>query len=596
MATLRACATLVLLAAGCGPETQASRPWTGASFAQDRIVEMGPLLVDEAQPVDPPAAALHGKLPGFRLESFGGTVLDIDLWGTHPVLFVQGPLQGPDGDDPGPAPLVAEAAAPYDAGAHLVGVRLTTPGVYRVVVADRTALASGGPLLKPLMLTARCTSGFACERPFLPSPPAELLNAHAALALVASYVTGDPLTFSRLWHTPTGQLHYAQAIATIAAEHKFTTFPQANVGSLSLSTFLNVSDLDYDAPVPEPVMGDLTDLLGACDVPRAHPIPVSGPFSAGQFPDRSLTRCQVAGSVRLAATLSSLALHEAATPLHSPAHVSYRGRTYENVPQLISALLDAGHRIELFEERTVVPAVSISYEGKEIFWPVWMNTGLVLEGGTSLRMPATRSRIVWRISGPEVNARIALGSKKGGAWFVPQLDRPAGWVGRRATEVATDPGRVVESFRVAAHYMTRDGNRLQIPRLPPAFGTSSDAAAALRRCLLPATDATLPFPLLRSRQADQLLAPSNLRDPIERQLQDMPHDYDDWKTEGWSTDSGTNRDGLRRLYNMMPFATDSPTLDLFSPLARRGACLLERNIGKPASPACRSIMTKADLR
>jgi hypothetical protein len=594
MATLPALAALLAVAAGCAPDIDGAQQWAGAPFGADRVVEMGPLQLGESQAVEPLAGALRGKLPGFRVESFGGTELDIDLWGAQATLFVQGPLPGPDGDDLGPAPIIAEAGAEYDAGAHLKGVRLATPGVYRVVVADRAALATGGPLERPLTLSARCTSGLACEHPFLRSPPASL-GKYPSVYGVAAYAAQDAVTLAMQWRTPTGQLGYAKAMAAYAAWTKTSESPVSEVHSLFLSTLLNLSDLDGTGPPAQPLGGDLTQLLGACDLLRPHPVPVSGPYAVGSFPDLGLTRCQVARSVRLAAVLNSLALYGRAEP-YPLSDVRYRGGIFSQVHELVSALLEAGHRIELIEERSLARATTVSVDGKEVFWPVWMNTGFVLGNGKELRMPLGRSRIVWRISGPDVNARIALGCRSGLAEFVPQLDRPPGWVGRRPAEVSTDPALVVESFRAATHYMTRDHEPPQTPRMSHSFGTSSDAAAALRRGVFDEVDDTLPFPLLRTRNADRHLPPNTLIDPIDRRLADMPHDYDASKKPGWSTDQKTNRDGLRRLYNMMPFATDSAMLDVFPPSVRRGMCVLEGNAGQPVSSACRSIMHESDLR
>jgi hypothetical protein len=567
---------------------------TGDPLEEDRVAEVGPLLLDETQPILPPTGVHQGKLPAFRVESFGGTVLDIDLFGAQAALFVQGPLPGPDGDDSGPVPLVAQAGAKYDAGAHLTGVRLSTRGVYRVIVADSAALDAGDPLGHPFTMASRCTSGLLCERPFVSSPPASLVDQESVELLVSgAHLAGNPVAVSKLLRTPRGQVTYAGVLMAVAAQPKHHALPAFDLHNDFLSALVNGSDLDDDGPLPEPMTGELTALLGGCDVARAHPVPVKGPFAGGSFPDLSLPRCQVAASVRLATVLNSLVIHTFRRALSSRSRVSYRGRTYTRAEELASALLDAGHRIELIEERSLVRTSTVSIDGKDILWPVWMNTGFVMDGGETLRMPAGRSRIVWRISGPDVNARIALGSKRGTAWFVPQLERPPGWVGRRIAEVSTDPVRVVDSFRAAAYYIRRDDYHEQEQPLS-SLGTSSDAAAALQRLVWDGSDERLPFPLLRTRRVDTYLPPST--GPNQERLGDMPYDYDDWLKAGWSTDPKANRDGPVRLYNMTPFATDSPMLDLFPPSVRFGLCQLEQNARQPLSPACRSILYAGALR
>jgi hypothetical protein len=594
MAMFRACAALVLVAAGCAPPMQGASVHAGTPLDPGRVAEAGPLLLGESQPIEPGrfTGALHGKLPAFRVESFGGTVLDIDLWGTGAVLFVQGPLPGPDGDDLGPAPVVAESGARYELGAHLTGVRLDAPGVYRVVVADRTALDSGGPLLHPFTLSATCTSGVACERAVLKS----WHEGFSPGGSVYPYITVEEQfgVSTRLWRQPRGRLLHAEIMAAMERPKTRGTFPLFPLGNPILSEYLNLSDLEVATPPPQHITGELFDLLGACDLPRPHPTPVTGAYTSGNFPDLSLTRCQVSNSVRLASILNSLAYTNYGVDGEG-SWVAYLGQRHATPPALVHALMDAGHRIELIDERSHVQTTTLLVDGKEVFWPIWVDTGLILEeGGTRLRMPVGRSRVVWRISGPDVNARVALAIRNGGLQFVPELDRPPGWVGRRVAALSTDPAAVVESFRAAAHYVPRDRDRRSNANL--SLGTSSDAAAAVRRWVWGDPDASLPFPLLRFRRADDELMDSMPTSPIERRMLDLPHDHDDWNVAGWPTDRWTNRDAARRLYNMSPFAVDSPMLDLFPPTARRGLCLLERSAGHIPSPGCRSITNVRDVR
>jgi hypothetical protein len=558
------------------------------------VAEVGPLLLGESQPVEPArfTAALRGKLPAFRVESFGGTVLDIDLWGAQAVLFVQGPLPGADGDDLGPAPLVARAGAQYDVAAHLTGLRLNAPGVYRVIVADRKALDSGGPLLHPFTLTATCTSGLACERPVLQT----WRGLFKAERSAPGYGEEDPYGLAdQAWRTPRGQLTHAASLSGVATLYRTDLFPVFKLRADTLVEFMNVSDIDGGALPKRRVTGELRDILGPCDVTRPHPVPVHGPYAAGNFPDLSLTRCQVAHSVRLTSLLNSLANLDLDSG-RGLAWVRYGGQKYDSVEQLMSALMDAGHRIELVDERSHAQTTTISVDGAELFWPMWISTGLRLKGHDGpLRMPVTRSRVVWRISGPDVNARIALGMDgQHNLMFVPELDRPPGWVGRRIAAVSTDPSAVIESFRAAAHHVR------QVPRVRtgagPVLGTSSDVSAAVRRWVWGDPDETLPFPLLQRRDLyipDSFVGPP---EPRDWSMLDLPHDRDDSKVARWSTDALTNRAAARRLCNMSPFEVDSPMLDLFPPSVRHGLCVLEQRPGSEPSPACRSIMTAGAVR
>jgi hypothetical protein len=620
------CCALAIVQAACAPMAEPPRSWRGDPFADDRIFAAGPLLLGESQTVLPPRGAGEGKLPAYRVESFGRTVIEVDAWGPGVVLIVQGPLPGVDGDGYGRPPIVAHSGATrLEPSAHLSQVRLASPGVYRVVVAEQRALAERGSLTGPITLTSRCTSGLGCERESLSlEQVASHMLADGTLhdrslgkALVAGFVpvtagvtlggSAVPVVsaiyyraLSSYQHHPTrapkGRFLHTLWLVHGGRRDRSGVYPLVRMQRQILPAYLNLLDADEDTdrPVP-PVQGELAALLGACDVPRSHPVVVRGRYSIGNQPDLSLTPCQVAGSHRFAGILNALALNDSDGAM--PSEVTYRRRVYRSPDQLVGALLDAGHQIELLEVRSNVQLTTLTVAGKDVFWPLWLQSGLSMGSDSGLRMPLARSQIVWRIAGPDLSARVAFIVRQGGARFAPLTERAPGWVGHRVTALSTSPADVTESFRVAALYLSRDRTDSKRPAAFPVakHGTSSDAAALLLRAVWGyESDAALPFPLLRSRQSD-LMPPLRAETMEQAAMADLlaalPHDGDDALVKGWRYDARANREGLRRMRNMVPIELDAPMMELFPPQFRVNLCRLE----DVPSPVCRSIMNAAPV-
>jgi hypothetical protein len=615
-AMVRLCARMASMLAlvACGSVAPSSPSLPGDALSPGRVVEVGALWLGETQTVRPPQGGGAGKLPAFRVESFGGVVLDIDAWGEGAVLVVQGPLPGIDGDGAGSDAVDVVARAGAGVGSpvvHLTDVRLTTPGVYRVVVADQRALAERGPIQHEFALSARCTAGLRCERDFMRP---EELNAAMTRDRVFEQLelsldparSKDPATrrIGRalgLLAGISGSVAAAQEVAIMAAlprgsrrgKFKFAaamarlpSYPLLPVRGGSLPSYMDLLEVRTEGPEPL-VEGNLVTLLGECDVRREHPVPTFGQYSIGNFPDLSLTPCEVSGSVRFAYILNSLATYAFAAGWR--AKISYRGRVYDNPAALVGALLDAGHHVELRETRSNVQLTTLSVGGKDMFWPLWIETGLKLDPGEVARVPMARSRVEWRISGPDVNARIGFGMHPGGTRFDALVDRPPAWVGYRVAAATTSAADVVESLRVAARYLDRDRSDRVRWGGDIVLGTGSDTAAVFLRSVWGyQDDAALPFPLLRGRRMDNLPynGGSGEQEVMAIVMAALPHDSDDSSRADWQRDANANRHALERLYNMMPFDLDSPLLDLFPSRLRREMCQLG---ARRSSTVCSSL-------
>jgi hypothetical protein len=577
---------LACVIAGCG--SASGPPPRAAERLDARVLELGPLLLGESQVVAPPTGAARGRLPAYRVESFGGTVLDIDVWGPDAVVVVQGPLPGDDGDGSGGVETLTRAGASrWDASAHVTGLRLPLPGVYRVIVTGRRALDEGQAMTDPLTLVSRCTAGLLCERPVLSDRDlGKLVRSQPELE---HYAVVGPPDWTNLGSV-SGRFHF---IMNLALMDQLPDQPQHIVSGAQLRVIAEwLNRLDVEPPAPVTAHGELLPLLGGCDAPRPRPAPVLGSYSVGNYPDLGLTRCQVAGSVRFANILNGIALLEDAAP-GERAEVSYRGRVYHTAAELVGGLLDAGHQIELDEVRSNVQVTTLTVGGKDVFWPLWVNTGL----SPGQMLPAGRSQLVWRISGPDLNARIGFIVSPHGARFVPLVDRPPAWVGHRVTAATTGPTDVTLSFYVASAYARSERSDLVLRRSQRAqVGTINDAVAVFLRAVWgDSSDAALPFPLLRPRQRanrPRLLRSANYR-WLDRTVDELPHDADSAALADWASDPRVNRHGLTRAHGMVPFDPDSPVLELFPGRLRLALCELEK--GSP-SPACLAIRNATPVR
>jgi hypothetical protein len=581
------------LAVGCGSAELISAPLAHGGIAA-RVAEQGPLFLGETRTIAPPVGRELGKLPAYRVESFGAVELDLDLWGPEATLIVAGPLPGPDGDDPGAPPVVAQATElGHGFGVHM-HVALPLSGVYRVVVASREALM-GGPLAGRYTLASRCTSGLGCTRPAMSQYSVIRVMRQAGLFGSNAFQNRSE---SRTLMRGSAPERFRQAVSTAFMSYVFVNAEQAPMLSLRTPLLPSYLDaVDIASPADSAVNGELADLLGKCDLPRPSPQPIALGFAIGNFPDRSLTRCQVAHSTRLASILTSLALHEHDV---TPSRVSYRGRAYTAPEALVGALLDNGHAIELLDERVYTQMTALTRGDKDVFWPVWIDTSIAAFNGSTLEVPAGRSQIVWRIDGPDVRAHVMFFLGGDGARFQPKVERLPAWTGRRVAKTTSIPGEITASVHMAASYLRRNQRErtaLGAGNRDEQLGGCNDASAAMLRSLWDSSDASLPFPLLRRDE-------SPVRSQLEASAMDvmlgdaiatLPHDAQAVTAPLWSRDASVNRDAVRRTFGMLPHELDSPLLDQFPSVLREQMCWVARESTGRIPPACGLILSGSSV-
>lgn len=544
--SLVALLSLVALTA-CTAESADEKPgaerWTpGKGEGAFEIVERGPL------PNVPVAVDLTGYAPAYRVESYGGTALAIDLRaldGADPFLVIEGPIDQ-DGAAPGAGRVFAQdddGGAGYDSRLAVV---LDEPGVYRVLAGTYDAFGLGLAPAGSLQLDARCTA--ACSRRAIDQKTflAGLRDAGQLDALLAgadaelAAMIPDPALRAEL----IAQLRAIAAAQDFAGVERFPTIPLGAIGQLRPAIGL----IDAPAPAPDAVLdGELRALLGDCMVERDGPSPLHPALPGvgyGHFPDLALTGCQVAHSRALAQILTSLAAGNGSV-------VRWQGAELRTPLALIEALVASGHVIETRNERTYANFISLTYGDVDVRWPAWLDTGIDLESGERLVVPMGHSHRAWRITGPVVNARVMFYLGIDGAAFFAQTQTRPAWTGDVASYTSTDPADALATVDVAATYL----RRVRVERATVAAGLPADGYGFLGVCndsnaaIELATRGTVTtFPLMRAAELD---AAADLGDGLDDLLRALPHDADA---------IASRADALRRVLAMTPHALDAASL------------------------------------
>ena len=202
-------------------------------------------------------------------------------------------------------------------------------------------------------------------------------------------------------------------------------------------------------------------------------------------------------------------------------------------------------------ERTYANFLSLSHDGYDVRWPVWVDTSVTLLDGEQVTVPMGHSHHAWRISGPDVDARVMFYPGTSGAGFFAQTDTRPSWTGLKVRDAGTDGARVIQTLDLATRYL----RRLRTEREGVASGYSDGGAGFLGGCndsnavLEYLTMGSITaFPLMRAASLD---AQPALGDGLDAVVRRLPHDADV---------APDRADGLRRILEMTPLDVDSPLL------------------------------------
>jgi hypothetical protein len=533
-----ALAAVMALGLGCSETASiGSLHWTPSPSA---LALEGPL------PEDAPLTVPGGVVSVFRVEGFAGTHLDLALSGgrgSH--LFVEGPLAD---DAPEPPPGQAEVLAESQGPRAQLSVELGL-GLYRVVVGSEP----GAPALR---FTSHCAS--QCVRETI--APEALLSQLSAAGELYLFIGQLEAKLAEIVPDETVRDALDARLESLATHGDFAGLARFPTFSLRAPSSLRPElGLLAESPSPEasgPVDGDLTALIGGCDAPRVGPAGLVSSVPElgwGRFPDRTLTACQYAHSIRFAALCTALAA--------GGSTVRYQGSAYTTPTDLIAALIASGHTVSGADERRYADVLSLTYDRFDVRWPVWIDTGLPLRAtpgpalGADIVVPMGASRHSWRITGPDLDVRIAFSLGPNGAAYEPVVDEAPRWIGLRVRSASSSdkdgPARVLAAFDAATRYYQRNAKeRATVAAGLPAggfgwLGVANDANAVIEYF----TDGSIgAFPLLRAAALDDEPA---LGDGLDSLLRTLPHDADR---------APVRVDDLVRLMAMSPFDPDSPDL------------------------------------
>jgi hypothetical protein len=519
------------------------------------LVEAGPAIIGDKHQIK-----LNGRIAAYRVESFGGTKLNIDVAGATGVdayVIVEGPL-GNNGDkaSPGTGKIIAEDD---DAGpgrdAHLV-VTLSAPGVYRILPGTQASLGGGKKPSGNITLTVGCDA--VCTRPSMDQKTLVrgLLNqSRAAFNDMAKSELAALIPDAQTAQQLATQLSAILADPNLAGIERFPTLPLSAVSAMRPL----LGGIKADAPNADSVVhGELRDLLGACTPDRAVPTDIDARIAGlgyGHYPNRSLSPCQAAHAPKLAQVLTSLAAGNGSS-------ITMQGKTISSPAELFAALVASGHHIEVRNERMYANFLSMTLRTgaaseNDVIWPVWLDTGIKLSNGENFVVPMGHSHHAWRISGPVVNTRVMFFLGVGGAGFFGQTDLRPAWNGLKvSTDVTTESysdaayDYVIKTVDTAAIYL----RRTRIERTTVAAGMPADGYGFVGVCndsnavIEYATKGTITaFPLLRAKQLNNA---ANLNDGLDDVLRALPKDADDIAT----------RDALRRAVLVQPHVKGSPSM------------------------------------
>ncbi len=529
-----------LLAACAADGASGSGHWsTGKGDGVFDLVEAGPAPVGDHVDI-----ALDHRVPAYRVESYGGTKLAVDLVGqdSDAHLVVEGPLAGA-GDEiaVGAGTVVAEIGG---RDAHLE-LELTAPGVYRILAGSEDSLGEGKPATGSFTLSVTCSA--ACYRPQLDQAGfVRLLQQQGGTALSdyakaeLAKVVPDAQTAQALG----AQLDQILADPQLAGLDRFPLIALSSIATLRPA----LGAIPASTPDPDRVVtGDLQQLLGDCTPDRSLPADVDPRLPGvkyGQFPSTTLSPCQFAHAGKLAQVLTSLAAQNGSS-------VTFQGQTITTVRDLFAALIASGHTIEVRNERMYANFLSMMVGDRDLIWPVWLDTGIQLSSGDSFTIPVGHSHHAWRITGPIVDTRVTFFLGISGAGFFGQTDSRPAWSGTIAGYTSTDSDLVLATADAAAEYLRRN----RVERTTVAAGMPADGYGYVGVCndsnttVEYATRGTISaFPLLRAKALD---AEADLGDGLDDVVRTLPKDGDGLVDP---------HDALRRAVAMQPFPDGSPLL------------------------------------
>lgn len=395
------------------------------------------------------AAQVTDRTLAWRLRSHGNTRLRVTVTSPDrsldPYFAVDGPL--PDGG--GTVVAFADDVSQDDATAQSE-VRLTAAGAYRIQLGTYGQFHPGeasGPTAGSVTLKVECLENCAPREWTLAEVFADLEAKHGREQLATMVSQGIGALFP---DAVTADAIRAQATAALSAPILPEAFPAVPIAAIGTAQAL-LERPETAVPAPGPTEFELGALLTeGCRPARSSLKPLDArlpDLQTGSAPDYTFDDCRLQRAQAFANVLNNLALSNGSAVVDGPTR-------YETVEDVFTALLDSGHHVVVQNNRYFADFLGLSYQGSPIKAPVWLDTGIALSGGDTLKLPAPHTHHTVIVEGPVLDATLMFYmGVSGGVSFRAVESARAHWSGERTLytyDSDTAPDAIVRLMVAAA--------------------------------------------------------------------------------------------------------------------------------------------------
>lgn len=256
----------------------------------------------------------------------------------------------------------------------------------------------------------------------------------------------------------------------------------------------------------------------------------------GHYPDYAVDDCMLARLRGLTDALNALSMENGS-------NVTMGGRALTTPGAVAAALIESGHTIRVENARFIADFLGLAYEGVSVMAPVWVDTGITLPTGGTLRIPSPHAHHNLWVDGPRFRGQLKfyMGVPAGIRFKVqdsltPEWDGGPAMTGRvlYAFDSKTERDAVVATFD-GAGALRKKWTLEGVGRPMDGYGqlgVCTDSVAVLEH---QRTGKATLFPLLHPK-------PRETRDAIDRVLAALPSDGAGFERE----------DALRRISLSLP--------------------------------------------
>lgn len=470
------------------------------------------------------------SVTSLRMNGFGKTRIQVTAKSADgsfaPVIAIEGPV-------PGRAKVVASKVGRKASGASL-DVVLEERGAYRILVGTSSSFKGKAGAAGGVVVDAKCLAN--CDLPEIPladvvadlkakvGPEAleRALDAHLAQSVQ------DPELRARI----SAGVH--QAVSGGGDVSALPVVPMSALGAAQV--IFDRAPSQGARPAEGPSVVSLDDVKKGCAVTREKLAPVNPSLpglETGEPADYSYDDCSLARLEGLARVLNAVSLGNGGALVDGAAR-------YESVDAVVRMLIESGHHVVVDNSRYYADFLGLSYEGKTVMAPVWVDTGIAIPGGGTLRVPAPHAHHNVFVDGPVFRGQLKfyLGAFGGGTAFRAQSNLTRHWSGGRAQytyDSATDADKVVKVLSLAGDLRKKwqaEGRSLPNDGYG-TLGVCTDSTAVLEQAM--EGKVTL-FPLAHPKVTTP-------RDDLDRVLQKIPSDLAGFEPG----------DATRRIRTSLPF-------------------------------------------